>query len=129
MDDTMSLNYTIWRTLADWVTQDECAQYNYSFSPNHEWVRTEEYFAEMDAGEVESRKRTCMKVIALDCEMCGCLGRCPIKGGDEKNVLIRLSVVGLSDLEDESKSTLLLDLLINPTEQITDMRTRLHNIR
>ena len=59
--------------------------------------------------------------MAIDCEMCETED--PLTGAKDSNSLIRLSVVnGLN------ASEVLLDVLVQPTLPITDLKTNIHGI-
>jgi RNA exonuclease 1 len=63
-----------------------------------------------------------LAVIAIDCEMCETVD--PITGMKDTNALVRFTAInGLYPDE------VLVDTLVRPRHQITDMRTAIHGIR
>lgn len=98
-----------WDDLVDLTMSDSRYNTDYTFQTDYSWVKA------------RPRVDGAAKVIAIDCEMCETAD--PVTGEKCGNTLIRFSVV---DGHDPHK--VLVDSLVNPSNPITDARTRIHGI-
>ena len=145
-------NYQILLELSRFLkTQMQYRKYYDKMRIDRTWVQTEEYFANSGGGEKEEDEKkdevgglveeiSALSIeekpliLALDCEMCEY--RENYSTGKD---LIRLSVVGFdlanlsNDLDVMSEticnSKVLLDVLVKPAHDVTNMCTRFHQIR